>query len=156
MNPDFRDFFELLIRHGVSFAVIGGVAYNHYAPPRATKDIDIWVEPSPENVARLTAAIAAFGFPIDAIDQAALIDPRASVLMLGRVPNRIDVLTHPKGLEWAVAAPRLMTASYGGVAVPMIGLGDLITLKRAAARPRDLADAAELERVARAPSRRDS
>src|SRR5437773_2283996 len=39
MNPDFREFFALLIRHDVHFAVIGGVAYNHYAPPRATKDI---------------------------------------------------------------------------------------------------------------------
>jgi hypothetical protein len=154
MNPDFREFFALLIRHNVHFAVIGGVAYNHYAPPRATKDIDLWVEPEPGNVARLTAAIAEFGFPVDAIDQAALVAPGASVLMLGRVPNRIDVLTHPKGLDWARARNRRITASYDGVAIPVIGLEDLIAGKRAAGRPQDLVDALELERVARATTKK--
>jgi hypothetical protein len=153
MNPDFREFFALLIRHDVHFAVIGGVAYNHYAPPRATKDIDIWVEPEPGNVARLTAAIAEFGFPVDAIDQAALVAPSASVLMLGRVPNRIDVLTHPKGLDWAAANRRTTVASYDGVPIPVVGLEDLIAAKRAAARPQDLVDVQELERVAKASSK---
>jgi len=154
MNPDFREFFELLRRHDVHFAVIGGVAYNHYAPPRATKDIDIWVEPEPKNVARLIAAIAEFGFPVEAIDREALVAPDASVLMLGRVPNRIDILTHPKGLEWAVAATRRTTASYDGVAIPVISLEDLIAAKRAAARPQDLVDVLQLERVARTTTKK--
>jgi predicted nucleotidyltransferase len=153
MNPDFRDFFELLQRHGVDFAIIGGVAYNHYAPPRATKDIDIWVRPSPENVARLIDAIGEFGFPTEAIDRTELVEPAASVLMLGRVPNRIDVLTHPKGLDWTAASPRLTETSYGGLRVAVIGLDDLIVAKRAAARPQDIVDVAMLEQIARIAKR---
>jgi hypothetical protein len=148
MNPDFRDFFAQLIRHGVEFAIIGGVAYNHYAPPRATNDIDIWVRPTSANVARLVDAIAEFGFPTDTLDPSGLVDPGAGILMLGRVPNRIDVLMHPKGLDWTLAEPRVVRTSYGGVDVPVLGLDDLIAAKRAAGRAQDLVDVMKLERIA--------
>src|SRR5262245_54053077 len=41
MNQDFKEFFKSLNARGVEFLVVGGVAYNFYAPPRATKDIDV-------------------------------------------------------------------------------------------------------------------
>ena len=74
MNPDFEEFFRLLTDRGVEFLLIGGVAYNYYAPPRATKDIDVWVRPSAENVRRLIAAMSEFGFPIEGVTADGLLE----------------------------------------------------------------------------------
>src|ERR1700722_9835663 len=98
MSRDFRDFFVALQEHGVEFLLIGGVAYNVYAPPRATKDIDVWVRPTRENIARLLSAIGAFGFPVEGLDVDMLASEKGQVVMLGQVPNRIDVLSRPSGL----------------------------------------------------------
>lgn len=119
MNQDFREFFALLNARNVEFLLIGGVAYNYHAPPRATKGIDIWVHPERGNLERLIAAIAEFGFPIEDLD---VEDLKSSerVLMLGRVPNRIDILTQPKGPGWDKAWPRRVAATYGDVPIQLI------------------------------------
>jgi hypothetical protein len=148
MNQDFRAFFALLNARNVEFLLIGGVAYNYHAPPRATRDIDIWVRPERGNVERLIQAIDEFGFPIAGLDTDDLTtSPR--VLMLGRVPNRIDILTRPDGPTWEEAWPRRVEASYGDVRIRVISCQDLIAAKRSVGRPRDLADAATLEEVER-------
>lgn len=67
-NQDFKEFFELLHDRKVEFLIIGGVAYNHYAPPRGTKDIDVWVGPNVDNCQRLIDALADFGFPTERLD----------------------------------------------------------------------------------------
>lgn len=144
----FEAFFALLNEKRVRYLVIGGVAYNFHAPPRATKDIDVWVEPDPGNLERLVEAIGSFGFPTGGLDACSLAESD-KILMLGRVPNRIDILTRPAGLVWNEAWSRRVTASYGRTPVAILGLDDLIRAKRAAARVRDLADAVTLEEVAR-------
>lgn len=145
-NPDFEEFFALLTSTGVEFLLVGGVAYNHYAPPRATKDIDIWVRPTDENVARLLRAIATFGFPTSDLDADDLVaNPR--ILMLGRIPNRIDILMHPDGVDWESAASQAVDGAYGSAPMRIAGIATLIANKRAAGRPRDLADVAALRDV---------
>ena len=67
--------------------------------------------------------------------------------MLGRVPNRIDVITRPLGIEWEGAWSRRGSAQYGSAQIPVISRADLISSKRAAARPRDLADVSMLEAI---------
>lgn len=146
MNRDFEEFFALLNAKQVEYLLIGGVAYNFYAPPRATKDIDIWVNPERTNLLRLRDAISEFGFPVDALD----LDDLAvteRVLMLGQVPNRIDVLTRPAGLVWSGASDRKVAAQYGATPINILHIDDLLVSKRAAGRPRDLADVASLERI---------
>jgi hypothetical protein len=149
MNRDFRDFFATLQAHGVEFLLIGGVAYNFYAPPRATKDIDVWVRPTTDNLARLIEAIGAFGFPTDALSVEQLAGEKGQVLMLGRVPNRIDVLTRPAGLTWDSAWEGRVLTSYDDLELALLDIRTLIAAKRAAGRPRDLADAAKLEEILR-------
>lgn len=146
MNEDFEEFFALLHRHGVDFLVIGGVAYNYHAPPRATKDIDVWVGPSQANLERLLRALAELGLDVVEVDVDALIQ-NARVLMIGRVPNRIDVLTRPDGLVWEEAWLRRIMVDYGTSPIGILSIADLILGKRAAGRPRDLADVAMLEKI---------
>jgi hypothetical protein len=150
VNKDFSDFFALLNRHGVEFLIIGGVAYNFHAPPRATKDIDLWIRPTRANLERLVSALDEFGVPTQAIDIDELMAvPR--VLMIGRAPTRIDLLTRPDGLTWEQAWSRRVETIYGvGAAtntVALLAIDDLIASKRAAGRPRDLADVSMLEKI---------
>jgi hypothetical protein len=148
MSRDFEEFFELLNARSIEFLVIGGVAYNYHAPPRATKDVDLWVRPDREHLSRLVAAIADFGFPTAGL-AADDLARNERVLMLGHVPNRIDVLTRPAGLSWDAAWERRVRGHYGGATIHLLSIPDLIAAKRAAGRPRDLADVAALEAIAR-------
>jgi len=152
MNEDFEEFFALLRSHRVQFLVIGGVAYNFHAPPRATKDIDIWVQPTRANLRRLVAALAESGVDVEQLDLDDL-STRPRVLMLGRVPTRIDILTRPDGLTWQSAWKGRVSARYGRVPIALLGISQLIAGKRAAGRTQDLADVAKLERILRRRSR---
>jgi hypothetical protein len=145
MNQDFKEFFASLNASGVEFLIIGGVAFNLHATPRATKGIDVWVRPTHENIRALLDALTRFGFSHQ-LDAADLVNTER-VLMLGRVPNRIDVLTRPAGLEWDASWEARVPSNFDGEPVAFLSLSDLILAKRAAGRPQDLADAAKLESV---------
>ncbi|MBN2192607.1 MAG: hypothetical protein JW751_07295 [Polyangiaceae bacterium] len=145
MNRDFREFFASLNASQVEFLIVGGVAYNFHATPRATKDIDVWVRPTTSNLGAFLEALTRFGFDHGLDPESLARDAR--VLMLGRVPNRIDVLTRPAGVEWTSCWAHRVSAEYDGEPVSFLSLPDLIVAKRAAARPQDLADVAKLERI---------
>jgi hypothetical protein len=151
-NQDFKEFFELLLDRKVEFLIIGGVAYNFYAPPRGTKDIDVWVAPDVDNCARLISALGAFGFPTEALDPAVMA-VRDAVYILGKAPNRIDLLMHPGGVEWPDAWARRVPADFDQVPVAFLSMPDLVAMKRHAGRPQDLVDVAKLERLMRPDGR---
>ena len=92
-----------------------------------------------DNAARLIDAIRDFGFPTEALSIDGLAT-QGQVVIMGRPPNRIDVLTRPAGLDWAAAWERRVLTEYEGVPVGILSMSDLISAKRAAGRPRDLAD----------------
>jgi hypothetical protein len=147
MNQDFKEFFKSLNAHSVEFLVVGGVAYNFYAPPRATKDIDVWVNPTVANLQKFLDALTEFGFPhqLNAND----LSQQDKVLMLGRPPNRIDVMTRPDGVDWAECWASRVVSDYGDVRIAFLSLQSLIQSKRAAGRDQDLVDVKMLERIAR-------
>lgn len=145
-NQDFKEFFALLNAQKVSWLVIGGVAYNHYASPRATKDVDVWLQPTSENCKRFIQALGLFGFPTDSLNEQTLSESD-QVLILGRAPNRIDVLTQPGGVDWDAAWEHRTLADYDGVPIALLSLPDLVQMKRHAGRPQDLVDVAKLIKV---------
>ena len=59
---DFKEFFELLNAQKVEYVVVGGYALAHHGAPRYTRDIDVYVRPTPENAQHVQAALEAFGF----------------------------------------------------------------------------------------------
>ena len=66
MNSDFKDLLVLFDREEVRYLVIGGYAVIHYSQPRYTKDLDVWVEPTPENADKLMRVFARLGSrPLD-------------------------------------------------------------------------------------------
>ena len=49
MNPDFNDLLSAFNAHGVEYLVVGAHALAAHGHVRATKDLDVWIHPSPEN-----------------------------------------------------------------------------------------------------------
>lgn len=54
---DFEDMLFLLNKHGGKYLIVGGLAFIYHAKPRYTKDIDIWIDPAPENVKKVNEAL---------------------------------------------------------------------------------------------------
>ena len=145
LTRDFQDLLALLDQHGVRFVVVGGYAVAAHGHPRYTKDLDIWVEPTTDNAARIVAALDEFGFGSLGLTPDDFSEPGV-VVQLGREPGRIDLLTGVSGLVFAEAYPQRVTATFGTSRVPILDRASLIANKRASGRPQDLADVAKLER----------
>lgn len=144
LGKDFRDMLAALDRHGVRFLVVGGMAVAVHGTPRYTKDLDLWVEVSDDNAARLVAAIDSFGLGSLGLAAADFLEPD-TVIQLGYEPNRIDFLTGLRGAVFAEAYPRRTTISIEGLQVPIIDRDTLLANKRALGRPHDLDDAKGIE-----------
>jgi hypothetical protein len=145
LPPDFLDLLTALNAAEAKYMLVGGHAVGFHGVPRATKDIDIWIEASPENAARVLAALRAFGAPLGDLTVDDLARPGQGFRM-GAPPFRIEILTEISGVAFADAWPRRERAEVDGVALHVIGLADLLDNKRAAARKRDLADVDALGR----------
>lgn len=90
-NPDFKDLFSVFNAENVEYLVVGAHAVIFYAEPRYTKDLDVWVNPSPANAARVWRALGRFGAPLTDISKHDFLSPE-TVYPIGIEPNRIDVL----------------------------------------------------------------
>lgn len=145
LQSDFRDLLQAFADAEVRYLVVGGYAVGFHGTPRFTKDIDLWIEPSDENLARVEAALDAFGAPRHVIEQlrtAALDD----VLWMGAPPMRADILKGVPGGDFPRAYATRIQADWAGVPVCMIGLDELIAIKRASGRKQDLLDVELLTR----------
>ncbi len=149
MNPDFLDLLRALLGADAKFLVVGAYAVGVHGHPRATKDLDVWVEASVDNAPRVIAALREFGAPLMGLSVGDLEVPGVG-LQIGVPPGRIDVLTEISGVDFSAAWPGRTEAEFGeNVVCSVIGLQHLLQNKRTAARPQDLADVDALERLAR-------
>jgi hypothetical protein len=144
LNSDYKDMLQLLLNHGVRFLLVGAYAMGAQGFPRATGDIDIWVEPSAENSTRVYRSMAAFGAPLHEIDENTFATP-GIVFQIGVAPRRIDVITTISGVGFAEAYDRSQIVEIEGLPIPVLSLDDLIRNKRATGRDKDRLDADRLE-----------
>ncbi len=149
MNEDFVDFLVLLAKHDVEFMVVGGYAYVLHVQSRYTKDLDVWVRPTAENLECLRQACLEFAnldFSIE--DALSLLNTeKLGFPLVGLEPNLIEVLLRIKNVEFVPAYQRAVWVSLRGVNIAFIHPHDQIRNKRATGRIRDLADATDLIRL---------
>ena len=156
ISSDWRDLLSALATEGVRFLMIGGYAVMRYTEPYHTKDLDLWVDPAPGNAARLLRALAGFGAPIGDLEPEFFATP-GNFYQIGVSRWRVDVLTSVSiELPFESAWERKVQTTLGGFPLFMIGLDDLIAVKEAAGRPRDLIAVEELKKrrdeLARGPN----
>ena len=139
MNQDFLDLLRAFIDRDVRFLIVGAYALGVHGRPRATGDLDVWVDPTPDNAGRIIEALEAFGAPLEEVKANDFSRP-GIVFQMGLPPLRIDVLTELSGLTFAEAWSGRISASFGPLTVDVIGREAFIKNKRATGRARDLAD----------------
>ncbi len=147
--------FEALQRHEVEYLTIGGVAVNAHGHVRNTRDVDILIEWTAENMRRLAAALgdldaSIFGVGAELLD----IDPRdpddllnGGNFTLRTAAGGLDLFDPgeiPGGRPYEEMRPRAVEAVVEGVRVRAVGFDDLIRLKRESGRDVNLEDVATL------------
>jgi hypothetical protein len=144
LAPDFDEFIGSLIAHGVEFVVVGAYALAFHGAPRFTGDIDILVRPTLDNANRVLAALEAFGFPVVELSPTAIAD-RQRMLQMGVPPVQIYVMSAISGVEWEEAWADRVEGPLGHHRVHFLGRETYLRNKRAAGRPKDLADTDALD-----------
>ena len=135
---------RLLNEAGVHYVIVGGFALALHGAVRATKDVDVLLEPTLENARRALDALGGltFGIAREIAPEDVLSKP---LTIIGDDP-RVDLLTRAWNTRYADAAPSRLTAEVDGVEVPYADLETLIRSKQTG-RLQDQADVEQLERI---------
>jgi hypothetical protein len=145
--PEFEDLVELcrsLNREGVRYLLIGGFAVILHGYVRATKDVDLLLDPSEENIRALKRAMASL--PDNAISL--IEDDEIERYQVVRVADEfvVDLMASACGISFAEAMrSENDTFHLEDVAVPVAGKELLIRMKQTV-RPSDATDVAFLRR----------
>lgn len=142
--PEFREFVVYLNAHKVRYLIVGGYAVAFHGHPRYTKDLDVWIDRTPENAQRLLQALDDFGFGSVGLKEHDFLEPE-QIIQLGYPPLRIDLLTSLVGVVFEDCYQGREMMSIGDATLPFIGLEGLRANKRASGRHQDLADLENLE-----------
>ncbi len=144
LSKDFGEFIELLNENKVRYLVGGGYAVAFHGDPRYTKDIDVWIELSPDNDNKILDALKIFGFGSWGLKTEDFLESD-QIIQLGYPPNRIDILTTLKDLKFEDCYKTKVEVEIQGLHIDFIDIENLKKNKRATGRPQDLADAENLE-----------
>jgi hypothetical protein len=156
--PDFspRALLRRLVDGGVDFVVVGGIAAVAHGSATFTQDLDIACAPAQENLDRLGRVLVDLGARLRGVTDDVPFIPdgrtlrRTRVLTLETSIGPVDLLSRPDGApEYERLRERASRQVIGGVEVQVASLDDLIAMKRAAGRPKDLVAVEELEAIQR-------
>lgn len=143
-----RRVLEALVKHGVDFVVIGGLAVIVHGHVRTTRDVDFVAASEMENLERLEAALRELKAELWGVDAHLLgIDLEAKTLAEGgnftlvTDAGGVDFFNEvPGGLPYEELRERALTVEVEGLPIRVAALDDLLRMKRFAGRPRDLED----------------
>ena len=141
---DTESLLKSLSDHKVDFVVIGATAFPIHGYARATLDIDLFVRPTPENVHRVLAALRSFGYDVEDLTEEDLLKKKVLIRQ-----HLVETDIHPfvTGITFEQVWANRVMGSYKNQKVYYACLEDLITMKKAAGRPKDLEDLKVLVRL---------
>ena len=146
MDSDFKDLLSTFNAHSVQYLIVGGYAYSEYAEPRTTKDLDLFINPSPPNASAVFRCLQIFGANLADTTAKDFENPKM-VFQIGVAPFRIDILCGISGVSfeeaWDTARPAMVDDE---IPVLYISLEKLIQNKLASGREQDLLDVKKLRR----------
>ena len=131
---------QLLNEEGARFLLVGAYALATHGYVRATGDIDLWVEPTQDNAAKVWRALARFGAPLHQLAPTDLVSPDL-IFQIGVAPLRIDTLTSIDGdFDFQQAWQDKHLVDLDGISVPVLNAQLLLINKRASGRPKNMGD----------------
>lgn len=139
-EQDFKEFIRCLNANDVRYLIVGGFALSYHSQPRFTKDLDFFIDTSPENCRKLILTLTDFGFSeLDLTADDFSVPDR--IVQLGIAPVRIDLLTSIDGVCFCEAWEQKVEGRYDTEKAWFISREMLLKNKLASGRLRDLADA---------------
>jgi hypothetical protein len=153
--PEFRPraLLEHLVAAQVDFVVIGGLARILHGGATITRDLDITYASSRENVEHLGTALVALDARVRGVTEGLPFAPDGQELTRVRLDTRdgrLDLVAEPQGApRYERLRERAVVMDVGGIEVRVASLDDLIAMKKAAGRPKDLVAVEELEAIKR-------
>jgi hypothetical protein len=140
MDENLKQLLSVCNANNVKYVVIGGYAIFVHAQPRMTKDLDVFIESSPENALAIYKALAEFGAPLAEFSVEDFCDGK-TIARFGNPPICFDILQRIDGIDFpTVYANSQLLLIDGEVPARYISANDLITNKLASGRLQDLAD----------------
>ena len=143
---DTEGLLKSLKEHKVKFVVIGATAFPVYGYVRTTLDIDIFIEPAEVNAKRTWSALKAFGYDVSDIKIRDLLKKK---LLIRQHAVETDIHPFVKGISFERIWRNKIRAKFGDTFVNFPSLSDLIKMKRAARRTKDLEDLKYLTKLKR-------
>lgn len=137
--PLFERFYKLLNLHEVQYLTIGGYAMAYFGMPRFSDDLDIWVNPSQENMSLLSSALIGLGpsLMMDAILQD---NPGDGSVKFGTKPMAVDIHLNLPELEFQSAFANRELVQVSDVQIPFISKNDFVASKLSSNRIQDITD----------------
>jgi hypothetical protein len=145
LNKDYREMLQLLLEENVRFLVVGAYALSAHGYPRATADIDIWIEPTLENARKVMQVLHRFGSPLFDVTPEDF-SKEGTIFQIGVIPRRIDLITAIDGVDFPSADSKKMFATVDDLYIPVLSIEDLITNKISTGREKDALDVTMLKR----------
>lgn len=139
-NNDFKDFLNALNQNNVEYIIVGGYAVILRGYSRSTGDLDIWVNKTISNFILLQKALRQFGIPLEAVPQEQFFSEDFDVFSFGVPPNAIEIMTAVKGIEFVVAFNKATMEQVDDISIRVIHLKNLLEVKKAAGRGKDIND----------------
>jgi len=139
LDTNFADFLRSLNHHGVEYLVVGGYAVGYHGFVRATGDLDVFVGISGGNARNLVNAFRDFGFDVPELSEAIFME-KGRIVRIGVPPLRLEVMNEISGVSFAECHARRIEETIDGVRINFIDREMLLTNKKSAGRPKDLAD----------------
>jgi len=141
---DTEKLLKLLKENKVDFVIIGATAFPVYGYARATLDIDIFVRPEKENIKRLRKSLIAFGYDLTDVS---LGDLMSNKLLIRQYDVETDIHPFVKGMGFDEVWENKIKSRFGETEVYFPSLDDMIKMKEAAGRTKDLEDLKFLKRI---------
>jgi len=149
LSPDYKDLLKIFNKYKVRYIVVGAYAVIYYTVPRYTKDLDIWVEPTPENADKIYNALKEFGAPLIDVQQEDFTN-KSLIYQIGVAPVRIDLITSIPGVEFTLAWKNRKRTNYDRVPINILDIKSLIKSKKILRRDQDILD---LKRLTKLPKK---
>lgn len=153
MNENFVDFINLLNKHKVKYVLVGGWAVIFEGYSRNTGNMDILVEREEKNADKLIIVIKNFTGSTIGFEKEDFLKEE-NVIMMGRPPFRIDILTDISGVSFKEAYESSKLYEDEGLKIRCIHINELIKNKKATGRLKDLGDVDMLEKILKKRSKK--
>ncbi|MCK4640156.1 MAG: nucleotidyltransferase [Candidatus Marinimicrobia bacterium] len=144
LNQDYKEMLSTLLEEKVNFLLVGAYAMAAHGYPRATGDIDIFIQSNETNAEKVYNALIKFGASLNNVSIKDFSTP-GTIFQIGVAPRRIDIINSIDGVSFEDAYSNRIIVEIESLPVPVLSKENIIKNKEATGRLKDKLDANSLK-----------